>query len=49
MRDLATTGFSDRDLAEAVKQLIRGHGNFVITVTLAVGTTTTVVSASMMT
>lgn len=43
MRDLPITGATQRELIEAVRLLVRGYGNNVLSVTLTPGATTTVV------
>lgn len=44
MRTLPKSGVQERDLSDAVRTLIQGGGNFVLTVTLNASATTTVVS-----
>lgn len=44
MLDLAVSGATLSQTIEAVRRLIRGHGNFVVTVTLKASATTTIVT-----
>lgn len=46
MLELPVSGATVPQMMEAVRRLIRGHGNFVVIVTLTPGTTTTTVTNS---
>lgn len=41
MQDIPPTGATSRQIIEAIRSLIKGYGNFVFTVTLNAGATTT--------
>lgn len=44
MKSLPVTGASERELIEAMKQLTAGRGNYVVTVTLTPGATSTTIA-----